>query len=1277
MGTIILNGTTEILDGYAINSQNQAVRNRNTILENSMIQQWSNVSEFMEDFQSTFRDSLKENGSSAQEFLADEDQKTLWLNQVSEKCLYMLRKNSVTGVFVVLANSDMDQEQNECQGVYFRDSDPVSNPGDYSDVLLERGSVQLSHEMDIPLDSYWSTKFSFGSSLEKSSDDFFYRPFEAAREYPHVNYKNLAYWSRPFSMENSTSKSGYEMISYSVPLIAEDGTVYGVMGTEISKYYLENFMPFHELNTNDQSSYMLAQMQTDDTCLPYLVTGTLVTEKSEPLKLKKTKYDNFYQVEGVSGLELYGSVYPLHLYNTNTPFSETEWAFIGMQKKQDLFGMGDTILRNLMLAAAAAMLFGIFGVYIIVRHVTGPLRRLMVCVQESTATKMKEFAPSGVLEVDSLYQVLRRLSNQQRNSEYRLMEEKERYKIALQGSTDLFFSYDPEKDSVDIFNYPGEKSNGTGELHMENVHEKIMDAGWIHPDDVVKIKTMLCLEKSQFHLVYRGKDPKLEDAGYQWMEMSGKILLDEDQKQDKAIGCIRNINSQKLEELGRLESMKKDALTGLFARYAGEHLIKKRLEMGQAGYLTLLDLDHFRELNEQYGMVFGDAILEEIGRLILNLKVELGEDHLLVPVRMGGDEILLWFEGCIEEELQANLLYFQGSLEGLYPGRQFLLQFSAGFCGNDGSESYEVSLDKAQKALFISKSRGGGQFLSYGRLSKEDREMDMEGGINEIASFQYNKQPKLISLVFNFFDKSNDIQNIMPVLLVKLGHFYGAGEISVTLVDRDFYSTYISYHWQGNGPENKKVVSRFSGQAFENYVALMGKGPLSFHDTRSLDKEAQDFLGISQQGRGISIPMRDDGLYIGALSLILEDDAKDLDEQELGDLQEITKLIESNIQRQKYDLASRAKSDFLSRMSHEIRTPMNAIIGMTEIALREKEKSPKVEDCLNKIDRSSKYLLDLINDVLDMSKIESGKMKLELTTFYLKDFLEEIQIMILPQAQSKELTFTIDCPDSDLWLVGDSLRLGQVLINLLSNAVKFTPLKGQITFTVKKKEQGEDSLEMYFSVRDTGIGVDPENAGRIFESFEQVENNTINIYRGTGLGLSISNHLVHMMGGQIQLESNRGEGSNFYFRIPMGLGQPVTKKEVISGSSHQFQGKRLLVVEDNELNMEIANTLLESEGFIVENAYNGKEAVDRFFEKEKGYYSAILMDIRMPVMNGLDATKVIRKASREDASQIPIVAMTANAFDEDMKKSIESGMNGHLTKPLDMQKLLKLLEKLV
>ena len=367
-------------------------------------------------------------------------------------------------------------------------------------------------------------------------------------------------------------------------------------------------------------------------------------------------------------------------------------------------------------------------------------------------------------------------------------------------------------------------------------------------------------------------------------------------------------------------------------------------------------------------------------------------------------------------------------------------------------------------------------------------------------------------------------------------------------------------------------------------------------------------------------------------------------------LEERTELLKNALEMAEH--ANNAKSDFLSRMSHEIRTPMNAIIGMTGIAIQEKQDSQKVEDCLHKIDSSSQYLLSLINDILDMSKIESGKMKLENGIFSMKQLLEGVYNLIEPQTMEKNIEFTREFVISEEWVTGDSLHLNQVLINLLGNAVKFTPRGGHIRLKAVQKPAGEGMVKTTFSVRDDGIGVSSENRQRIFRSFEQASDDTSRKYGGTGLGLAISDRLVRMMGGHIALESEENKGSDFSFTLLQTVGKrPVEEDDKLTeGALAGLEGARILLVEDNELNLEIARTILEMQKCQVETALNGQEGVERFCESSEGYYDLILMDIRMPVMDGLEAAKLIRASGRTDARTVPIVAMSANAFEEDVKK---------------------------
>lgn len=331
-------------------------------------------------------------------------------------------------------------------------------------------------------------------------------------------------------------------------------------------------------------------------------------------------------------------------------------------------------------------------------------------------------------------------------------------------------------------------------------------------------------------------------------------------------------------------------------------------------------------------------------------------------------------------------------------------------------------------------------------------------------------------------------------------------------------------------------------------------------------------------------------------------------------------------------------------------------------------------DCLQKIQSSSDYLLGLINDILDMSKIESGKMKLEPVNFNIYDMLDTIRELILSQTAAKHIEFVQNIQLNHQWFLADRMRISQVLINLLGNAVKFTPEGGKITLTVQEKISAEKVL-VYFAVSDTGIGIAKEDQDRVFRSFEQAGGTNPSKQAGTGLGLSISNRLVQMMGSCIQLDSAPGQGSTFSFSIPLMPGEnqkEETKKEKLS-----FQGYRILVVEDNELNAEIAQCLLEEREFEVDCVYNGAQAVERIRSTQPGAYDVILMDIMMPVMNGLEATSTIRSMEREDCHTIPIIAMSANAFDDDLKKSVECGMNGHLSKPVEVDKLFQTLDAVI
>ena len=383
---------------------------------------------------------------------------------------------------------------------------------------------------------------------------------------------------------------------------------------------------------------------------------------------------------------------------------------------------------------------------------------------------------------------------------------------------------------------------------------------------------------------------------------------------------------------------------------------------------------------------------------------------------------------------------------------------------------------------------------------------------------------------------------------------------------------------------------------------------------------------------------------------------------------------------EKAELANKAKSAFLFNMSHDIRTPLNAMIGFTDMAVKNIDDKTKALDCLDKSKMASEHLLSLINDVLDMSRIESGKVELDLNPVDLSRDGEGYVPILKSLADKKNVDFKYVRRDiQNNFVYVDFLRMNQVLINVVSNAIKYTPSGGLVTVEVSQIPSDRKGYGMYqFVVSDTGIGMSSEYQLHLFDEFSRERTSTVSKLQGTGLGLAITKRIVDMMEGTIEVESIVGKGSKFTIRVPLRLQEnPESVEQVRFAYSEQepvsFVGFKVLVVEDNRLNLEISKDILESAGISVESAEDGSIAVERLKEKGADYYDCILMDIQMPVMDGFEATREIRKMFPD--KRIPIIALSANAFDEDRRKSIEAGMDGHLAKPIVLAQLEDSLKK--
>ena len=375
--------------------------------------------------------------------------------------------------------------------------------------------------------------------------------------------------------------------------------------------------------------------------------------------------------------------------------------------------------------------------------------------------------------------------------------------------------------------------------------------------------------------------------------------------------------------------------------------------------------------------------------------------------------------------------------------------------------------------------------------------------------------------------------------------------------------------------------------------------------------------------------------------------------------------------------ASKAKTFFLSNMSHDIRTPLNAIIGYTTLANRDGVSYEEKGGYITKIEMASRQLLEIVNDVLDMSRIESGKLSLEPTCVDLENCVLEACDLVRTQLEAKKIELFESINISHKWILCDKVMLDRALMNLLCNAGKFTEENGSVSLQLNELNADDKTGSYEIRIKDTGIGMSEEFAQRLFDPFERERTSTVSRIQGTGLGLAITKRIVDMMGGNITVKTEKGKGTEFVITVSFPLVEPEDEICLNEGEEISFEGKRALLVEDNMINMEIAQILLDQAGFLIETAENGKIALEMTAASEPGYYDVSLMDIQMPVMDGYMATQAIRDLPDPGLAGIPIIAMTANAFQEDIKKAGEVGMNGHIAKPLDVSGMKATLQQVL
>lgn len=752
----------------------------------------------------------------------------------------------------------------------------------------------------------------------------------------------------------------------------------------------------------------------------------------------------------------------------------------------------------------------------------------------------------------------------------------------------------------------------------------------------------------------------------------------EDGNPNLVIGILEDVSKQKEMELALEDARSRDTLTGLYNKDAGvrmvqEYMLKK--PASECCCLMLLDMDDLGDINAIEGNTFADAILQEVASI---LKAETSGDD--IQIRLGGDEFMLFIKNCTKQQATVIGPRIAEQVRSIitWPDKNLQVSVSIGMCVTDVADEYNSLYRCSESALKYVKENGKGSAACYLDTCNElginlTQLYVEEHPVNAIDCTPPSGSEDLVSFALDLLGKSKKLDDAVFLLLSRIGKTFHLDRVSILEADTEFLTARFTYQWVRRRSAFKL------GQEFYISMEELAEARQCYDEEGmcTINPNARIFTCAS----GIHGGIWDCGELVGDMSFEVNEENYQWPDEQRKLLKELVKIVPSFCMKAKADAVSRAKTDFLSRMSHEIRTPMNAISGMTAIAKTVLDDKERAMDCLDKIESANTYLLNLINDILDMSRIESGKIELNIDNIDMDELIRNLQTLLRPQSVEKgvQLIFENGYRDSRP-LVGDELRLNQVLINIIGNAVKFTEKGGTVKVKVEQVWADADNVRLHFSVKDTGIGIEASALKRIFNVFEQAEKGTAARHGGTGLGLAISSSLVQLMGGILEVKSQVGIGSEFYFTLPFVFGERVetpVNEEVMCKKSYDFTGKRILLAEDNELNQEIARTILEMQGMLVECADDGGEALSMFEAHEPGYYDGILMDIRMPVMDGLEASRRIRTLGHADSRTIPIIAISANAFDEDSRKSLESGMNGHLSKPIQVERLQEMLEKLL
>src|SRR5690554_6191399 len=867
----------------------------------------------------------------------------------------------------------------------------------------------------------------------------------------------------------------------------------------------------------------------------------------------------------------------------------------------------------------------------------------------------------GLYKKKPIYLVIISDVTEQNQLELALKTAQERSYFATTTSRDIIFEYDIVNDL--FIKYDSFNTSSTSPEYMKNYLENYKKDYPKPTSYQLKWITLLSgipIEKFNLKFDVENKEKHI------WVLVQSKIIYSDDHPK-KVVGRLTNITERKLKEDQIIADLKVDDITGLYNREHGEYLVKNYLERPNPYFaLLLIDLDGFKTINDKYGYILGNYVLREFAQFLKEnisnaIVYRYSKDHFVAVIR----------ESNMHEAREiANKICERTYKVFENIDEKITLTCSIGITDYSDSTNYEELLKSADCALQYIKANGKGFAACY-YSSLEENINTNHLSLDRANELIYVKDD-MLTFTLEILKKTNDIFHCFNILSTIYKKKYNLENISFLTLDKNnlICNNLLSY-------KDEEIEFKITKNDLKHFITGFNiNGVLTDSSfVEYLSEDAKAFF--TKHLRSLVIHDFKFKQYLGVMILEHQDKQHIWNDEDIKTFHKINNIISIYLANAFSEIEIDHQKEMMSKLSHEIRTPLNGIRGMLRIAQNAVDDKDKLVSALEKISVSSRYLLTLVNNVLDFSRILKGKMRISRDSFELDSLVEDVKILMEIQAESRNINFKVIKNYDKHQVFGDSLRLNQVLINIVGNAFKFTPENGYVFFKVTELDSDDKTVNIRFTVKDNGIGISEENIERIFAAYEQEKPQTTKDYGGSGLGLAISESLVKMMGGKIGVKSKVNEGSEFFFTIPFPKVKVNDSKDINENYVDAFKGANVLICDDNEINLQVIHSLLEQFGCNVDACSNGEKAVKQYLSKDPFYYDVILIDIRMPVMDGFKATKAIRRSGNKDALTIPIIAMTANAFEEEKEQSFASGMDGHLIKPMDIKILYKELKKLI